>query len=175
MSPSKQDMQQIHLWNGSILTQMQACVQDLVQMQTGSNPGAIAVWAWDGELTYQQLDIQAKQIANYLVGLGVGPEVIVALCLDKSKWTLVAILAVLKAGGVVVLLDVQYPKARLNGILQDTGATTLLADTRQATRLSEAVPNILTVGISLLESRPLSSPGRVFKGARQSHATFGFF
>ncbi|BBD60329.1 amino acid adenylation domain-containing protein [Nostoc sp. HK-01] len=78
------------------------------------------------QLTYRELNQQANQLAHYLRYLGVGPEVLVGICLERSLQMAIAILAVLKAGGAYVPLDPSYPLERLAFILEDTQAPILL-------------------------------------------------
>ncbi len=89
-------------------------------------PERTALTAGDGDLTYGELNRRANRLARHLAGLGVGPEVPVALCLERSGEAVVAILAVLKAGGCYVPLDPALPAERLRFILEDTGAPVVL-------------------------------------------------
>ena len=95
------------------LTPHNICVHQLVQEQWEAHQESPAVNAWDGDLTYRELDQRSSQLASLLLQRGVGPEVIVPLCFDKSMWTAVAILSVLKAGGTFLLLDLAFPLNRL--------------------------------------------------------------
>ena len=176
MIPSKRDSKQILAWNSSPPASVQACIHDLVQKWSNSRPEALAVCARDGELTYKELDTQAEQLADYLVGLGVGPEVMVALCLDKSKWAVLAMLAILKAGGVVVPLGIQHPIAYIDSILRDTNATIVLVDAQQARRLGGLVPHIVTINSSLVASLPLpAQTGVACRIVRPNQAAFVFY
>jgi len=103
------------------------CLHELVEAQAARTPGAPAVIAEDGELTYGELDERAERLARRLRRLGVGPEVPVGLFVERSAAQVVAILGVLKAGGAYVPLDPAYPSGRLAGMLEDTGAPVLLA------------------------------------------------
>jgi surfactin family lipopeptide synthetase A len=96
------------------------------EMHAANTPQAPAVKCGDQQLTYRELDQRANQLAHHLKGLGVGPEIPVALCVERSVEMLVGILSVLKAGGAYVPLDPAYPKERLNFMLDDCGAAVLL-------------------------------------------------
>ncbi|KAF3389814.1 Nonribosomal peptide synthetase dtxS1 [Talaromyces pinophilus] len=150
------DIEQIRSWNHEVPPAIHACMHDRVREQSRIQPETTAVCAWDGELTYGELDAQAEQVAHHLVTLGVGPEVMVALCMDKSKWAVVAMLAILKAGGAVVPLGTQYPVARIEGIMRDTAATIVLVDAGMAERLAGQAPHLVTVDTALLDR--LDSP-----------------
>ena len=76
-------------------------------------PDAIAVVFADQRLTYRELNQRANQLAHYLRKLGVGPEVLVGVCVERSMEMIVGILGILKAGGAYVPLDPSYPDERL--------------------------------------------------------------
>jgi len=104
----------------------QGCIHELFELQAGVAPNAIAVKCREETLTYRELNEQANQLAHYLRKLGVGPEIPVALYLERSIKMVVAILGVLKAGGVYVPIDLAYPKERLGFMLEDSQAPLLL-------------------------------------------------
>ena len=96
------------------------------ELETEKRPDAIAVKCGDWRLTYGELDQRANQLAHHLRSLGVGPEVLVALCVERSLDMMVGILGILKAGGAYVPLDPSYPRERLEFMLNDCGAAVLL-------------------------------------------------
>ncbi|HEV2733950.1 MAG TPA: amino acid adenylation domain-containing protein, partial [Longimicrobiaceae bacterium] len=100
------------------------------------SPGAVAVVSGEERLTYAELDRRADRLARRLRALGVGPEVRVALCLERGLEMLVSLLAVLRAGGAYVPLDPAYPPERLRFLLEDSGARVLLAREAFLPRLS---------------------------------------
>jgi non-ribosomal peptide synthetase component F len=101
-------------------------------------------------LTYDQLEAQAEKVAHHLVRLGVGPEVMVGVCMDKSKWAVVAMLATLRAGGAVVPLGRQDPVTRLEGIIHETAATVMMVDKEQIERLAGWAQHMVIVDAELL-------------------------
>ncbi|MDQ2980404.1 MAG: amino acid adenylation domain-containing protein [Acidobacteriota bacterium] len=105
-----------------------ACAHQLFEAQAARSPAAIALSFRDERLTYAELNARANQLANHLASLGVAPGVLVGLCLRRSIDLPVALLAVLKAGGAYVPLDPTHPKDRIAAILEDAGATLVLAD-----------------------------------------------
>ncbi len=105
------------------------CIHHLIEEQAQRTPNNLAVVFEDQQLSYSELNSRANQLANHLRTLGVGPNILVALCIDRSLEMIIGILGILKAGGVYVPLDPTYPRERLNFILEDTGAQVLL--TRQ--------------------------------------------
>ncbi|MFP2902683.1 non-ribosomal peptide synthetase, partial [Corallococcus sp. 4LFB] len=103
-----------------------ATLHGLIERQVARTPDAPAVVFGDTALTYRQLDTRANQLAWRLRSMGVGPEVRVALCLERSVEAIIALLAVLKAGGAFVPLDPGAPSARKDFVLRDSGAAVLV-------------------------------------------------
>lgn len=113
------------------------CLQHLFEEQTSQTPHAVAL-VYDGaKLTYQQLNQRANRVAHDLQRLGVGPEVRVGICINRSLEMVVGLLGILKAGGVYVPLDPTYPTARLTFMLEDSQAPVLVTQRHLAGR----VPN----------------------------------
>nr|ARJ54910.1 nonribosomal peptide synthetase 8 [Curvularia lunata] len=161
------DKQQLWEWNADVPPAVERCVHDLFAEQAAAQPNAPAVCAWDGELTYSELDKLSTRLASHLTRLGVKPESIVPLCFEKSMWTVVAMLAVLKAGGAFMPLDPDHPSNRHKDILAQTKASLMLTSTQyaslwKATELevvivSEADLRQLSVGNGRMQN--LSRPG----------------
>src|SRR5579859_3549576 len=95
-------------------------------MQATATPGAVALVEGDQSLTYQALNQRANQLANYLQALGVGPDTLVGLCVERSLDMVVGLLGILKAGGAYVPLDPTYPSERLAYMLEDVQAQVLV-------------------------------------------------
>src|ERR1043165_2598869 len=115
----------------------------LFEEQGEQSPGAVAVEFEGAVLTYRRLNERANQLAHYLQSLGAGPDVVVAVCLERSLELMVALLGILKAGGAYVSLDASYPKERLAFMLADTQAPVLLTQEklrRQCQALAAAGP-----------------------------------
>lgn len=107
-------------------THRHLCVQELFEAQVKQSPDAVALIFENTQITYQQLNQQANQLAHFLQTLGVGPEVLVGVFLERSPTMIISLLAVLKAGGGYVPLDPSYPSDRLAFILQDTQLPVIL-------------------------------------------------
>jgi amino acid adenylation domain-containing protein/thioester reductase-like protein len=103
-----------------------ACVHELFQAQAARTPDAPAVVFQGGHLTYAELNARANRLAHHLARRGVGPDVPVGLCLERGPEMVVALFAVLKAGGVYVPLDAEYPEDRLRYMLADSAPAVLL-------------------------------------------------
>ena len=112
-----------------------SCVPQLVAQQAAATPHAIALISGEQVWSYSQLNRRANQLAHHLRALGVGPDVPVACCLERSFDLVVALLAVLKARGAYVPLDPAYPTDRLVFMLADTQAPVLLTQRDLADKL----------------------------------------
>ncbi|WP_414621616.1 amino acid adenylation domain-containing protein [Calothrix sp. CCY 0018] len=113
------------------------CLHKLFEKQADITPDNIAVVFENQQLTYAQLNQSANQLARYLQGLGVAPEVLVGICMERSVEVIIALLAVLKAGGAYVPLEPRLNKERLDLILKDTQTTLILTKQSSALNLPE--------------------------------------
>jgi amino acid adenylation domain-containing protein len=148
---------------------LSSCIHKLFEEQTVRTPDETAIVFEGQQLSYRELNARANQLGHYLISLGVGPEVLVALCVDRSLDMVVGMLAILKAGGAYVPLDMAQPKERLGymlaeaqaqvvitrqgleGELPETGARVVYLDTEQAKISRAEMDNIdsLTTGANL--------------------------
>ncbi|MCW6050713.1 amino acid adenylation domain-containing protein [Lyngbya sp. CCAP 1446/10] len=119
---------QLHVeWNNTWAEYPQdKCIHQLFEAQVERSPDAIAVVFEEEKLTYRELNARANQLAHYLRSLGVGPEVLVGICVERSLLMAIGLLGVLKAGGAYVPIDPAYPRERITYVLQDAGALVLL-------------------------------------------------
>jgi len=113
------------------------CLHQLFEAQVELTPSATAVVYEDSSLTFTELNARANQLAHYLRVLGVGPEVRVGICMERSTEMLVAVMAVLKACGAYLPLDPAYPQERIAFILSDGEAKVLLTQERLMAVLPE--------------------------------------
>ncbi|MEH2366202.1 amino acid adenylation domain-containing protein [Nostoc sp.] len=102
------------------------CIHQIFEAQVEKTPDSIAVVFKEQQLTYQELNYQANKVAHYLQGLGVKPEVLVGICVERSLDMIVGMLGILKAGGAYVPLDPTYPKERLSFMLSDSQVQVVL-------------------------------------------------
>ena len=119
-------------WNDSARAIPRATLPALFAAQVADSPQAVAVVFEDERLSYRDLDARANKLAHHLRALGVGPEIVVGLCLPRSVQMLIALLGILKAGGAYLPLDPDYPPERLAFMLADARAPLLV--TRAALR-----------------------------------------
>jgi amino acid adenylation domain-containing protein len=113
-------------WNNTQAEYQEQCIHKLFEQQVEKTPHAVAVVFEDKQLTYQQLNNRANQLAHYLQTLGIGPDVLVGICIERSLEMVVGLLGILKAGGAYVPLDPEYPQERLEFMLEDTQTPVLL-------------------------------------------------
>jgi len=111
------------------------CIHEVFEAQAEQTPDAVAVVFEDQQLTYQQLNRRANQLAHYLRSLGVGADVLVGICVERSLEMVVALLGILKAGGAYVPLDPAYPAERLTFMLEDTQLSVLLTQQQLVDKL----------------------------------------
>ena len=124
-------------WNRTAEHPRDACLHARFEAQVERAPGAAAL-VFEGEsLTYAALNARANRLAHHLAALGVGPDVPVAICVERSPEMVVGLLAVLKAGGGYVPLDPAYPDDRLRYTLADSRAALLLTQGAQRGRFAE--------------------------------------
>lgn len=112
------DLEQLWAWNRSVPATSEQSIPEILEERAQIKPMAPAVVSWDGELTYAELNRLNTQVAIRITKLGVTCGDIVPLCLEKSKWTIVAMMSVLKSGAVFLLLDIALPN-NASGILCD--------------------------------------------------------
>lgn len=136
---------QVLAWNSDPQSHVQKCIHHAVSEQATLRPYADAVSAWDGTVSYAQLLSLSDRLACRLQSSGIGPEVFVPICFDKSKWTVVAMLAVLKAGGIFVPLDPTHPLPRLRALASKVKATTILCSPQHQAMLQRVAPELITV------------------------------
>nr|AGH69808.1 non-ribosomal peptide synthase [Nostoc sp. 'Peltigera membranacea cyanobiont'] len=119
------------------------CIHELFEEQVTRSPDAIAVILEGEQLTYRELNKQANRIAHHLRALGVGPEVLVGICLERSPLMVVGLLGILKAGGAYVPLDPAYPSERLAYMLSDSQVKVLLTQEKLASSLPVSAAQVI--------------------------------
>ena len=122
-------------WNDTARAIEPATLPQRFAVQAARTPDAVAVVFEDERLSYGELDARANQLAHHLRAHGVGPEVVVGLCVERSLEMIVALLGILKAGGAYLPLDPAYPQARLAFMLDDAGAPLLVTQLALLDRL----------------------------------------
>ena len=122
-------------WNATARPVAAATLPELFAAQAARSPDAVAVICGERRLRYAELEAHANQLAHHLRGLGVGPETVVGLCVERSPAMVIGLLGILKAGAAYLPLDPSYPAERLSFMLSDAGAAVLVTQAELATRL----------------------------------------
>ncbi|OAA72825.1 Amino acid adenylation [Akanthomyces lecanii RCEF 1005] len=120
------DFEQIQLWNDKVFGNYDTCIHQVIHQTALKHPDRPAVCSWDGDFTYRELDSISSRVASKLHEQGVETGANVAFFFSKSKWAVVSMLAILKSGAAAVALSKDYPHARMQAILEFTGAAVLL-------------------------------------------------
>ena len=157
--------QQLAEWNQTEVTYPKdRMLHELVEDQVRRTPDGVAAVFEDQRLTYRQLNDSADRLAQHLQNLGVGPNILVGICVERSLEMLVGLLGILKAGGAYVPLDPAYPNDRLAFMLEDCRPSVLLTQRRLKTRLPSHDAQIVLLdrppgGASRSEDRLLRRDG----------------
>nr|AGQ43600.1 HC-toxin synthetase [Alternaria jesenskae] len=157
----------------------QQCLQDLVCKRAQQSPKSQAIDSWDGSISYRELDELSSILAGRLSRFGVKPESPVCLLFEKSKWAVVAMIGIVKAGGCFVPLDPSYPHERLEHIVNETRASVVVTSAACSELcLSLSVRSIVLDGSvsSSAEKPPPSTPDHLPPVSVQpNHAAYILF
>jgi amino acid adenylation domain-containing protein len=130
-------VRQLVEWNDTVTEYpRETSIQRLFEAQVERTPDAVAVVDGVAQLTYRELNDRANRLARYLRRRGVGQETVVGLCLERSHELIVAVLAVLKSGGVYAPFDPSYPLERIRVMVEDAGIDTILTVRSLAERVA---------------------------------------
>lgn len=119
------------------------CIHQLFEAQVARTPDSIALIFDERRMTYRELNSRANQLAHYLRRFGVGPEVRVGICVERSVEMIVGIVGILKAGGAYVPLDPAYPRERLAFMLEDSQAQIILTQQRLVADIDQHSPRMI--------------------------------
>ncbi|RAL02612.1 acetyl-CoA synthetase-like protein [Aspergillus ibericus CBS 121593] len=145
---SPEDGLQLEKWNRAVPETVEICAHDWIRKRGLTQPNAPAVCAWDGNFTYAEMEQMSSEMARYLQGQGVGPKVFIPLYFEKSRWTPIAMLAVIKAGGAFIVLDDSHPTQRLRGICDDAEAPFIITSEKNASSASQLADVSIVLGES---------------------------
>ncbi|TDZ15057.1 Nonribosomal peptide synthase atnA [Colletotrichum orbiculare MAFF 240422] len=151
-------------------------VHDLIAEQAAIRPRQQAVNAWDGDLTYSELQSHVDRLACHLRAAGVGPEVLVPVIFEKSLHSVVAMLAVVKAGGAIVALDPSLPKLRIQMILDDVKASVVVSSPQSETKIPSGGRQLNRIIVDGVFLKQLPSPRqRLLSSATVDNALYVVF
>lgn len=146
---SARDKDQIEQWNSELPATPDSLVHAIIAKQANDNPESPAISAWDGEISYGEMEDLSTLLSRKLHDMGVRPGALVPLCLEKSLWSVISMLAVLKVGAAFIPMDASQPQRRLEGIINDVNASILLMSPQHYSKLSGCCKNILVVNHDL--------------------------
>jgi amino acid adenylation domain-containing protein len=124
------------------------CVHQLFEQQVERTPDAIALIFEDQEISYDELNTRANHLAHHLIDLGVGPDVIVAVCLERSVELIVSLLGILKAGGAYLPLDQAWPQERIKKLFAAANAVLVISSKEISSFFSHFAPLVNIDGLN---------------------------
>lgn len=148
--------EKIFEWNANMPATTDECLHRMVEKQVAIRPEQQAIRGWDADFSYAEMNSLANRLANHLFDLGVSPGVLVPVCFDKTAYTAITMLAVLKAGGCVVPLNANDPVSALEGKVADTNSHIVVASEARASMFEAMVPYVVAIGPDFMSQ--LSSP-----------------
>ncbi len=135
---SEEERQQLIVgWNDTQAAYPPQCIHQAFEAQAERTPNQVALTAGSQQLSYRELNQRANQLARLLKDLGVGPQILVGICLDRSFESVRAVLGIMKAGGAYVPLDPAYPANWLDFVLRDSEAPVVLTREKFLDRLPQ--------------------------------------
>ncbi|KAJ5295919.1 hypothetical protein N7508_010740 [Penicillium antarcticum] len=151
---STENKRRIQQWTASVPPTINSCMHHVISEQARNTPNAPALHSWEGDYTYAELDFASTWLARHLVSYGIKPDDCVPLCFEKSLYTPIALLAILKSGGAFVLLDPKHPADRLKGLMKDLNARFIIASERTRDYCETLIGNVVVVSPAILGSLP---------------------
>lgn len=141
LSPTSHDLETIWRWNQHVPPTYDRCMHDVIQERASTCPDKVGIDSWDGSLTYAQIDRYSTFLAQVLQNdYGVQLHDFLPVCFEKSRWTIVAVLAVMKAGATLVMMDPSLPLARLQNMGTQVGAEVMISSVFQQSLAHEILP-----------------------------------
>ncbi|KAL8785677.1 MAG: hypothetical protein Q9213_003236 [Squamulea squamosa] len=171
---STRDLDQIRMWNHEFPQKVDSCVHDLVLRHAESLPQSPAVCSWDGDLTYLELEKLSSTLTRKFIRAGIRRETLVPVCFEKSLYAVVAMVAILRAGGAFVPLDPSHPTDRLKAIIGKAGAKLVVTSPKTAPLFHDIHVSIIEVSPSLVESSNYPFDDCI-PAAQPDHAAFVLF
>lgn len=165
LRPTAFDLDSIWAWNHQLPPTYDFCMHEVVSDQARRFPDKEAICSWDGSLTYNEVETYSSWVAYSLRERGAQLHDVLPVCFEKSRWTVVAVLGVMKSGATFVLMDPTLPLARLQNVAQQVGAKMMLSSAQQRELATLIMPESepLVVGESIADSKLQNIPdlGRV--------------
>nr|ABR28366.2 bassianolide synthetase [Xylaria sp. BCC 1067] len=152
---TQEDRAEIESWNSDRLQTSDVTIHDVIAKRAADAPRKIAVSAWDGEWTYNELNNVSSRLAGHIQSLDLGQgQAVIPLCFEKSKWVVAGMLAVLKTGRAFTLIDPSNPSARMSQVCRQTSARVALTSQLHYDTMRAVVGQCIVVDDNLLQSLP---------------------
>lgn len=148
------DKESLRDWNKELPFAVDRCMHEVIHQNARERPHALALESWEAAYTYRDLDRASSRLARHLIKQGVSPDDCIPLCFEKSLYTVIALVAVLKAGGGFVLLDPKHPDDRLKGLLEDSKARFLIVSPQTQDRCKDLISSLVVVSPKILDELP---------------------
>ncbi|KAJ5593917.1 uncharacterized protein N7459_000125 [Penicillium hispanicum] len=140
MRPTERDLNEIWRWNHQLPPTYDFCMHEVFSEQAQKSPEKVAISSWDGDLTYGQIEQYSSSVAWSLKELGVELHDVLPVCFEKSRWTAVAVLGVMKVGATLAMMDPSLPLARLQNMAKQVGAKTIVSSRQQYEFATSIIP-----------------------------------
>lgn len=158
---SNQDKEKIRCWNARELYTNSSAMHHLIEVAASSKPEAEAICAWDGSMTFAELDVASSNVARQLIRAGICLGDMVPFAFEKSRWAVVTILAILKAGGAFVPLLPTHPMSRSEEIMASVGAKMVVTSARYNSLFAHLDMPTFEVSAETVYSKPAPGPDAV--------------
>lgn len=172
---SPEDVVELAIWNAPVPETHRTCVHTELRAQMLRSPDAEAISSWDGTFTYAQLAHYTSKLASHLRSIGVGPEVLVPLCFDKSGLAVLTGVAVLEAGGACVYVDPMYPRAKLENVLKKVNARHVVCGANYEALFQGASQTLVPLSFETLAALPTASDTQAPSSVCPENAAFVVF
>lgn len=139
--PTTRDLNEIWRWNHQLPPTYSSCMHDIISERAKMLPEKVAIDSWDGTLTYAQIDQYSTFVAFSLREMGVKLHDVLPVCFEKSRWTIVAVLAVMKVGATLLMTDPTLPLARLQNMAEQVNAKVIVTSRNQLDFSESILPN----------------------------------
>ncbi len=172
---TRAEQEQLLEWNNTAVDYPRdISLNRFIEQQVERTPGAVALGYESQELSYRELNSRANQLAHYLLKLGVGPDVLVGLCVERSVEMVVALLGTVKAGGAYVPLDPEYPIDRLESMLDDAKPAVVLMQAHLMKRLPKTSIQVICLDRDwhLLANESTENPQIQIAGTNLAYAIY---
>ncbi|GLB22897.1 nonribosomal peptide synthase [Aspergillus tubingensis] len=131
LRPTASDISDIWSWNHKLPPAYDFGMHEVISEQARKTPDKVAIDSWDGSLTYGVIERYSTYVAMKIQEMGAQPEDFIPVCFEKSRWTIVAVLAVMKAGCTFAMMDPTLPLARLQNMAKQVNARTMICSSMQ--------------------------------------------